>query len=71
VLAARPTDQMALGPDPAWSDLYRAGGISAGLFVLLMVTAIALAVAFPQPPISGGAATLDYIAKYRTLYIVH
>jgi Domain of unknown function (DUF4386) len=59
------------GPDPAWAPLYRVGGISAWLFVTLLIIAIALAVATPPPPISGGAATLEYIASHRTLYVIH
>jgi Domain of unknown function (DUF4386) len=59
------------GPDPAWGRLYQAGGISAGVFVALLVAAIALSILNPPPPIAGGAATLDYIAAHRTLYIVH
>src|SRR4051794_5742366 len=57
--------------DPGWRMLYRIGGISAGLFVALLVTAILLAILTPPPPTSGGAATLDYIAAHRTLYLVH
>jgi hypothetical protein len=58
-------------PDSRWAPLLRVGAISAGLFVLLILAAIALAVASPAPPTSGGAATLDYIAAQRTLYMVH
>ena len=58
-------------PDPAWSGLYRAGGVSAGLFVVFLVAAIVLSITTPQPPTSGGAATLEYIAAHRAVYIVH
>jgi Domain of unknown function (DUF4386) len=59
------------GPDPSWRLLYLVGGVSAWIFVGLLVAAIVLAVATPAPPTAGGAATLDYIAAHRTLYLVH
>jgi hypothetical protein len=61
----------AAQPDPEWRPLLRLGGLSAGLFVALIVAAIALAITTPQPPTSGGATTLEFIAAHRTLYIVH
>jgi hypothetical protein len=67
----RPSSKTVAGPDPSWSSLYQAGGVSAGLFVALLVAAIVLAVVTPQPPTSGGAATLEYIAAHRTVYILH
>src|SRR5690349_14136043 len=56
--------------DAVWGMLYRIGGISAGLFVALLVVATALVVTTPAAPTAGGAATLEYIARNRTLYIV-
>jgi Domain of unknown function (DUF4386) len=56
--------------DAVWGMLYRIGGISAGLFVALLVVAIALAVTTPVAPTAGGAVTLQYIASNRPLYIV-
>jgi hypothetical protein len=50
--------------------LFRIGGISAGLFVAMLVAATGLAVATPPSPTSGGAATLEYIATHRSTYIV-
>jgi hypothetical protein len=58
-------------PNPGWGRLYRAGAVSAGLFVALLVIAILLAILTPPPPTQGGAATLDFIAAHRTLYLVH
>ena len=58
-------------PDDGCAPLYRVGGISAGLFVLLLLVPIGLSVATRPPPTTGGAATLDYIAAHRTLYVVH
>jgi hypothetical protein len=45
--------------------------VSAWLFVVLLVAAIVLAIATPPPPTAGGAATLEYVAAHRTLYLVH
>jgi hypothetical protein len=59
------------GPDPSWHRLYRVGGVSAWLFVALLVAAIVLSVFTPPPPTEGGAATLEYIAGHRMLYAVH
>ena len=67
-------DQSRVGsasPGPGWGPLYRAGGVSGGLFVALLVVAILLAILTPPPPTAGGAATLDFIATHRTLYLVH
>ncbi len=57
--------------DSRWRMLYRIGGISAGLFVAMLLAATMLVIATPPPPTDGGAATLEYIASHRTLYIVH
>ena len=57
--------------DSRWRMLYRIGGISAGLFVAMLLVATVLVIATPPPPTAGGAATLGYIASHRTLYIVH
>jgi Domain of unknown function (DUF4386) len=59
------------GPDPSWRLLYRVGGVSAWLFVGMLVAAIVLAITTPAPPTTDGTATLTYIAAHRTLYIVH
>jgi hypothetical protein len=56
-------------PDPSWRDLYRAGGISAFLYIVLLIVPIVLIFIMPQPPISDGAATLQYIASNKVLYI--
>ncbi len=58
------------GPDQSWCLLYRIGGVSAWLFVGMLVAAIVVAIATPAPPTAGGTATLSYIAAHRTLYIV-
>ena len=58
------------GPDPSWHLLYRIGGVSAWIFVAMIVAGIVLVGAAPRPPTEGGAATLNYIATHRMLYIV-
>ena len=52
-----------------WRSLYRIGGVAGLLFVVLNLIAIALDLTAP-PPVSGGVATLEFIAAHRTGYIV-
>ena len=54
-----------------WKTLYKVGGLSACLFVILTVIAIILAVAIPPLPTTGGTATLEYIAAHRLVYIIY
>jgi hypothetical protein len=56
--------------DPSWRGLYRAGGISAALYVLLIIIPLALLGIVPQPPLAGGSAILEYIAAYKAVYII-
>ena len=55
-------------PDPTWSLLYRAGGWSALLYVLLVVVAVVLVFAAPLPP-TEGAALLEYIGAHKVIYL--
>lgn len=57
-------------PDPSWRDLYRAGGVSALLFVVLILVAIVIVVVAPPPLNADGATTLQYIASHKVLYII-
>lgn len=57
-------------PDLSWRDLYRAGGISAVLFVVLVLVAIVIVVVAPPPLSADGATTLQYIASQKVLYII-
>ena len=59
------------GPDPSWHLLYRIGGVSAWIFVAMLVAAIVIAIVTPALPTVGGAATLSYIGAHRSLYIVY
>ncbi|WP_404388755.1 hypothetical protein [Humibacillus xanthopallidus] len=55
-------------PDPTWGLLYRAGGWSALLFVLLVLLPVVLVFVAPVPP-AGGVALLDYIAAHKLVYL--
>lgn len=66
----RPLGEVAAGPDPSWRDLYRAGSVSAALYVVLIIVPMVLLIIMPQPPLSGGAATLQYIASHKPVYII-
>lgn len=57
-------------PDPSWRGLYRAGGISAVLFVVLVIIPLVLIFTTAQPPVSGGAAMLQYIASHKPIYLI-
>lgn len=66
----RVPDRAVAGPDPSWRGLYRVGGVAGLLAGLIYIVAAILVFTTPPPPMSGGVATLEYIAAYRTLYIV-
>lgn len=70
VTGRRSAGEAAVSPDPSWNGLYRAGGISAAFFVALIIVALVLEVTTPPQPRAGGAATLDYIAAHRKVYIL-
>ena len=70
VFGRRSAGKAESSPDPAWNDLYRAGGISAALFVALIIVSLALEFTTPRQPSAGGAATLEYIAAHRKIYIL-
>lgn len=57
-------------PDLSWSSLYRAGGISAILFVVSVLVAIVIVVIAPPPLSADGATTLQYIASQKVLYLI-
>jgi hypothetical protein len=76
----RSSGEVVTGPDPSWRGLYRAGGISAVLFVVLAgVVPIVLGSITPLPPTSsgefaslaGGVATLQYITSNRSVFILN
>jgi hypothetical protein len=65
----RTLGEAVASPDPSWRGLYRAGGVSAFLYIALLIVPIVLIFVAPQPPLSGGAATLQYIASNKGVYI--
>jgi hypothetical protein len=73
----RASGEAVAGPDTSWRGLYRAGGVSAVLFVVLTIVSFVLAFITPQPQSSGGSlmlpggvATLQYIASNRSVFIL-
>ncbi len=65
----RTSGEAVSSPDPSWRDLYRAGGVSAFLYIVLLIVPIVLIFIMPQPPSSDGAAILQYIASNKVVYI--
>ena len=55
-------------PDPTWGLLYKAGGWSALLYVLLVLVPVVLVFAAPLPP-TQGTALLEYIADHKVIYL--
>ncbi len=68
--AGRSSREAVASPHPSWRGLYRAGGVSAALYVVLIIIPLVLLFTTPQPPSSGGAATLQYIASHKPVYII-
>jgi Domain of unknown function (DUF4386) len=56
-------------PDMTWALLYRTGGWSALLYVLLVLVPVVLVFAAPLPP-TDGAGVLAYIAAHKGVYLV-
>lgn len=56
------------GTDESWRPLYRAGGIAALVYVLLVVVPIVLVFVAPVPP-TEGRALLEYIGAYKGVYL--
>ncbi len=65
----RTLGETVASPDPSWRGLYRAGGVSAFLYIALLIVPIVLIFTTKQPPVSDGAATLQYIASNKVVYI--
>jgi hypothetical protein len=66
----RSPGEAVASPDPSWRELYRAGGVSGVLFVVLILVAIVIIVVAPPPLNTDGAATLEYVASHKILYII-
>ncbi|HET7478829.1 MAG TPA: DUF4386 family protein [Rubrobacteraceae bacterium] len=67
---SRSSGGAATGPDLSWRGLYRAGALSAVLYVVLIVVPVVLLFAAPQPPLSGGDEILRYIAENKAVYVI-
>lgn len=68
--AGRLAGEAGGSPDPSWRDLYRAGAVSAALYVLLVIIPIVLLNVAPLPPATGGADILEYIAANKAVYML-
>ena len=68
--AGKSSGEDQASPDPTWRGLYRAGGVCAVLAGVLYIVAIVLDFSMQPVPTAGGAATLQYIASHRSLYII-
>lgn len=66
----RSAPETMAAPDLSWRGLYQAGGVSAVLFVVLVLAAIAIVVVAPPPLSADGATTLHYIASHKVLYTI-
>ncbi|WP_146192462.1 hypothetical protein [Cellulomonas sp. WB94] len=61
--AAEPADL-----DMSWASLYRAGALSALLYVLLVLVPVVLVFVAPVPP-TDGRELLEYIAAHKVVYL--
>jgi len=59
-----------VSPDPSWRGLHQVGGVCAVFAGLLYIVALVLDFSMQPIPTAGGAATLQYIASHRLLYII-
>ena len=55
-------------PDMSWRALYRAGGLAALLYVLLVLIPVVLVFVAPIPP-AEGRALLEYVADHKVVYL--
>lgn len=67
--AAHGAGEAVTTPDRSWRDLYRIGAVSAALYVLMIIGPIVLLNIAPLPPLTGGAALLEYIAAHKLVYM--
>jgi len=75
----RSSGEAEASPDPSWRGLYRAGGVSALLYVVLtFAIPVVLGFITPQPAsaggvatFAGGIATLQFIASHGSVFILN
>lgn len=65
----RSSREPVTSPERSWKGLYRAGVVSAALYVLLIVVPLVLLFVAPQPPLTGGDEILRYIASNKLVYL--
>lgn len=58
----------SVGPASPWRRLHLIAGVASIAFVALLLAALALDFIAP-PPVAGGAATLEFIAGHKGIYI--
>lgn len=58
------------GKGDNWGGLYWIGEISAWVFLGMMLIPLALMVAAPMVPTTGGAAVLEFIVAHKAVYLV-
>ena len=56
-------------PDLSWQPLYKIGGISALVFVVLVLVPVTLVFVAPVPP-TEGRTLLEYISAHKAVYLV-
>lgn len=69
-VTSSPTEKLGgpAGPEMSWAPLYRAGAVSALLYVALVLVPIVLVFVAPVPP-TDGRALLEYIASHKVVYL--
>lgn len=70
-MAQQPVENAIAGPDPSWRGLYRAGGVSAILYVILAVMVPAVQVVTAQYDFKlDGPTLLQFIASHRLWWMI-
>jgi len=70
-MAQQSVEKAVAGPDPSWRGLYRAGGVSAILYVVLALAVPAVQVLTAQYDFKmDGPTLLQFIASNRLWYII-
>jgi hypothetical protein len=70
IMIQQSVEEVFSGPDPSWRGLYKAGGISAILYIILALIVPTLMVLIPQYDFNlAGHALLEFIASNRAWWI--
>ena len=65
----RPPGDGGADPRASWNWLYASGSVMALLYIIMVVVPLVLIFTTPQPPATGGAAILGYIASHKAIYM--